>query len=75
MNTIKSFIGWIKPRWLRLAIGVLFMSYAFSKNDSLLGFFGVMIFMQGVLNMSCGGRCGPSGCDLPQSKANTDTIK
>jgi len=40
MNTIKSIINWIRPRWFRLAIGVILLITAVQEKDNLIGFFG-----------------------------------
>jgi len=42
MNRMKSIIDWIKPRWLRLAIGAFLLIVAIQEKDNLIGFLGVL---------------------------------
>jgi hypothetical protein len=69
MNRVKSIIDWIKPRWLRLAIGALLLMVAFQEKDNLIGFFGALTLFQGITGRSCCGSCGTSSCEIPSSKS------
>ena len=68
MKTIKSIFNWIKPRWLRLAIGVLLLSIAFDLEDNMIGFFGAILLIQGVTGQSCFG----GSCAIPIQQAPSD---
>ena len=71
MNTIKSILVWIKPRWLRLAIGVILLIIAVQEKDNLIGFFGALTLFQGISGRSCCGSCGTSSCEVPSSKSSS----
>lgn len=57
MITIKSTYEWIKPRWLKLAIGFILLIYAFKVEDNLIGFIGSLFILQGIRGKAC---CGNS---------------
>jgi hypothetical protein len=67
MNTLKSTIDWIKPRWLRLAIGILLLIIAIQEKDNLIGFFGAFTLFQAISGKSCCG-CGSVTCEIPEKK-------
>jgi len=69
MNSMKSIIDWIKPRWLRLAIGAFLLIIAIQEKDNLIGFLGVLTLFQGITGRSCCGSCGTSSCEVPSSKS------
>lgn len=67
MNTLKSIIGWIKPRWLRLAIGAVFLIFAIKDQDSISGFIGAVFLLQGIMNQSCFA-CRGNACEVKVEK-------
>lgn len=73
MNTIKSILGWIKPRWLRLAIGAVFLTLGIIDNDNLQGFIGVLFLIQGVMNQSFCAACAGGACEIPQNKKSLNS--
>ena len=53
---------WNTSRIVRLTFGVGLMVLGFVFRENILVFIGVLLMLQGVLNLSC---CGSGGCQLP----------
>ena len=62
------FTDWHLMRWIRLALGLIFVVYSLRMQDSLSGFMAVLFLFQAVFNTGC---CGSRSCSMPQTGTNT----
>ncbi|MDZ4664627.1 MAG: heavy metal-associated domain-containing protein [Bacteroidota bacterium] len=53
-------------RFIRLGLAGVVLAEAWSSNEVLLGFLGVILLAQSLLNLGC---CGSSGCDIDHTKS------
>jgi Na+-translocating ferredoxin:NAD+ oxidoreductase RNF subunit RnfB len=74
IETIKQtlFTQWGLMRVIRLAAGIFLAVQAVQMHDSIAGFISAILLVQAFTNTGC---CGVSGCAVPATTKNSDTMQ
>ncbi|MCH3970055.1 MAG: hypothetical protein LKH27_04300 [Prevotella sp.] len=66
--------NWSISRIIRLLSGLALIILGSVMKESIINFLGVLLFLQGLLNLSC---CGTGGCSMGnrQKQVYKDVIK
>jgi len=66
------FSNWNIVRVLRLVLGVLALSAAFSEKDKIMGLLGTIFTIQAIFNIGC---CGATGCSTNYKESSNEDGK
>lgn len=64
--------GWHFMRFLRLAMGIIFMIQAVQMQDKLIGVIALIFLYQAIFNKGC---CGVNACAKRTNTVSTEQIE